>query len=243
MVKISSLFTSLLFISSLGAYSQTNYSDAFNYEKNSRNTFSVTSISSSHINDTDIRIYKEYNDIVVDEVKDNALSGSAARTLMLSSFITYISNNAFNGMNNLRVLYYTGSSAQYESLNLSYAFDEINYYALDEGFINFWNENIRREASTDICVIDKSQYAEIISRYNRLSTDDLLVVDSYTDLAGAKIKDSIKQLNSIFASSSNKVEDNEWNQTGAITLIIIIAIIGMTSICVFFLLKERKVIE
>lgn len=243
MVKISSLFASLLFISSLGAYNQTNYSEAFNYEKNARNTYSISSISTSHLNDTDIRIYQEYNDIVVDEIKDNALNGSMARTLMLSSSITHISDNAFNGMSNLKVLYYTGSSAQFEALNLSYDFEEINYYALDEGFINFWNENIRVEASTDICVIDKTQYAEIISRYNCLSTDDLLVVDNYTDLAGAKIKDSIKQLNSIFASSSNKVEDNEWNQTGAITLIIVIAIIGMTSICVFFLLKERKVID
>ena len=68
-------------------------------------------------------------------------------------------------------------------------------------------------------------------------------MDAYTDLAGSTIKDSMKELNRHFATPDGAKKSEEWNQTGAIILIIIIAVIGMTSITVFFLLKTKQIID
>jgi hypothetical protein len=119
----------------------------------------------------------------------------------------------------------------------------ISYYSCDEGFINYWNENIRPNENSNICDITQSTFSEVYSLYKSLSNEDLETVDSYVDLADAKISDSMKELISVFTKTPNAPKNTEWNQTGAITLIMIIAVIGMTSITVFFLLKTKNIIK
>ena len=91
--------------------------------------------------------------------------------------------------------------------------------------------------------MSKEQYNHVRELYASLSADDKAVVDAYEDAAGSKIKDSIKELNHHFASPNQAKKTEEWDQTGAITLILVIAVIGMTSITIFFLLKTKQIID
>ena len=79
--------------------------------------------------------------------------------------------------------------------------------------------------------------------YKSLSNDDLAVVDSYVDCSDAKISDSMKELIHHFQEDEPAQQNDEWNQTGAITLITFIAILGMTFISIFYLFKTKHIIN
>mgnify|MGYP003505523415 FL=1 len=56
-------------------------------------------------------------------------------------------------------------------------------------------------------------------------------------------RDTFQNIQRLGAINCQTPETEEWNQKGAITLILIIAVIGMTSITVFYLLKTKQIIE
>ena len=242
MVKISLLPLLTLFgLVGLTNTTKEDYKDALNVSLNERNNYTLVSVDPTDLGN-ELRIYR-YEDKLIDEIAANAFSGTSFSSLALSNCVTIVNANAFNGVTSLTTMYYTGSEAEYNALNISYEFDHIYYYAIDEGFINYWVKEIRPSEGTNICDITKDTYNKVRELYLALSSEDKDVVDSYVDLAGSTIKDSIKELNRHFAEPDGAKNQEEWNQTGAITLILIIAVIGMTSITVFFLLKTKQIID
>ena len=209
-----------------------NYRQQFNDVLNSRNNYSVNSVNEAYLNETSLRLYS-YSDHRIDEVLNNTFINSSCTNLMLSREVTYISDDVFNN-SQIKILNYTGSEQQYNALGITYHFDKI---------INFWNENIRLSEEDNICLIDKSVFAKVYSMYVKLSEDDLAVVDAYVDKGNAKIKDSMKTLINHFSNGNNANQSEEISQTSALIFIIVVSIIGMTSICIFFLLKEKHIIE
>ena len=243
MVKIAAL--PLLFLASIFGLStnvsKDDFKAALNVTSNERGNYTLVSIDDSSLED-ELRIYR-YDDQLIDEIADNAFSGTSFTSVAISNCVTLIGTNAFAGQTTLTTCNFTGSEEEWNSLNVVYAFNRVNYYAIDEGFINYWVKEVRPTADTNICEITKDQYNFIRELYSDLSAEDKAVVDIYEDLAGSTIKDSIKELNRHFASPEGAKRSEEWNQTGAITLILIIAVIGMTSITIFYLLKTKQIIK
>ena len=242
MVKIGLL--PLLFLAGLfGVNNSTrheNYREYLTTTLKENGNYRLDSVENADIEE--IRIY-HYDDLLIDEIADNAFSGTSFSKIALSNCVKTVGTNAFAGVTSLTTMYFTGSEEEYSSLNISYEFQDVYYYAIDEGFINYWNKEVRPNEDSNICEISSDKYNYIRHLYTSLSTEDKDEVDSYKDLAGATIKDSIKELNQHFAAPGGAKKTEEWNQTGAITLILVIAVIGMTSITIFFLLKTKQIIN
>lgn len=243
MVKI--MLLPLLFLSSLfGLANNTTkeeYKNALNTTLKENGCYRLDSVDDSELGN-ELRIY-HFDDMVIDEIADNAFAGTNFTSLALTNSVLTVGANAFNGVNSLTTMYFTGSEEEYSALNISYEFVNVYYYAIDEGFINYWNKEVRPSEEANICDMTKEQYNHIRELYADLSAEDKAVVDAYEDAAGSSIKDSIKELNRHFAAPNQAKKTEEWNQKGAITLILIIAVIGMTSITVFYLLKTKQIIE
>ena len=177
--------------------------------------------------------------------------------------VTTIAEHAFDNhnfadimiSNTVRTVYATFP----EHVHIAYtgALDDINFdipedatvseYAYDEGFLNYWREYIRPNFDGSICNVKKEHYLKMKSLYKNLEhsfvTKDLNIVNSTDDGTGT-IKDSIAYLDSYFGTSNkSQMTEKEISQSVMITLILIIASFGMTSIGLFYFLKDRKVIE
>lgn len=243
MVILPLLFASLF---SLGMPKETknaksDYKDMLVTVANERGNYTLMGISPSFSGD-EFRIY-HYDDLIIDEIDDSAFSGVTFTSLMLTNDVDYINDAAFDTGSSIKRLYFTGSEDEFAELHLNHSFDYVSYYSKDEGFINFWNEKIRKTEDVNICDISKDTFNRLYALYKNLSAEDLVTVDNYKDIAGAKISDSMKELIRVFAGTQPSQKKDEWNQTGAITLIIVVAVLGMTSITIFFLLKTRHIID
>ena len=246
MVKIAAL--PLLLLTALAGLrtaplTKDEYASALNCALKENGNYKLESINTDVEGlGSELRIYR-YDDMVIDEICDNAFSGTSFTSVAISNCVTIINSNAFAGQDTLTTCYFTGSEEEWDALYPDYAFEHVYYYAIDEGFINYWNKEVRPDENANICEITNEQYQYIRELYTGLSVDDKAVVDAYEDKAGASIKDSIKELNQHFASPSEAKNSEEWDQAGAITIILIIAVIGMTSITIFYLLKTKKIID
>lgn len=240
---LKSLLALPLLASSIGMQvnaTHTDYLNDFVLTINERGNYTVTGVVESSKNKEELRVYYDENK-VVDEIDSDAfVTCPNLTTLMFSYSITHIDNDA---LDNIVVVKYTGSEEQYNALGITKTFSSIYYYACDEGFINYWNTTIRPEKGTSICDISKETFNTLYSRYIQLTSEEKAVVDTTLDKAGAKIGDSMQELVNLFYKPNSSKPKSEWNQSGAITLIIVISVIGMTSICIFFLLKTKKLID
>lgn len=243
MVKALSLLPllSLMAMPALSPLKAPDFRSYLTTEDNPRNQKTLTGVDPSFTGD-ELRIY-HYKDLPIDEISDNAFLNTTFESLMMSNFVTEVSDAVFDNALNIKYMHYTGSPNEYAALGLTHSFTNVQYYAYDEGFINYWNEKIRPNAETNICEISNGTFQEMYNYYRNLQGDDLETVKAYKDAADVKIEDSIKELLNHFRSSNQSQKTEEWNQTGAITLIIFIAVIGMTSITIFFLLKTRNIIQ
>ena len=205
-------------------------------ETNERGNKTLTGVASLNAN---VLIYADFE---IDEISDTAFQGTTFTSLMISNYVTHMTDNVFTN-SSIVTVNYTGSREEFSALNLSFDINHVNEYAFDEGFINYWNKEIRPEENTNICNITQQTFSKVYGLYKALEIDDKNYVDAYEDKGGAKIKDSMIELIDIFGQTSPSHKNDEWNQTGAITFIIVIALIGMTSITVFFLLKTKKIID
>ena len=213
---------------------------SFVTEQNERGNYTLTGVDSSLYGASEIRIYYDAEHLI-DEVSDTAFNNcSELTTLMLSYSVTHITDTALSSVN---VIQYTGSESAFAALNLTGEYT-VRYYAYDEGFIKYWNDEVRPEEKKSICDMTQAEFNKIYVLYSNLLQKDKKVVDNYVDAAGAKISESMAALIKMFKSTQpSKNTTTEWNQSGAITLIIIISVIGMTSICIFFLLKTKQIIS
>lgn len=196
-------------------------------------------------NEKEFRIYK-YDDLLIDEISDTAFVNTTIDSLVISDCVTKLTNAVFENAPNIKTVKYTGSKEEFVTKFSGVSEkikDEVIEYAVDEGFLNYWKTYIRPTEDFNICSISQAQYLKIYDLYTGLIGDDLAYINEYEDLGGAKIKDSIKTLKDHFSGDKGAQKNEEWNQTGAITLIIFISVLGMTSITVFFLLKTKNIIQ
>ena len=214
------------------------------YQENLDGTLTVIGVNPGSINKTNLRIYgyhdelnKDITKIGIDAFKDLTNLSS----LMISENINQIENNALN-ISSLQTIYYTGSLSEWNELN--YETDlSIMTYSFDEGFINYWNEFIRPSKSASVCDISRERYTELKYKYNQLGSLDKDIVNSYEDLAGETIKSSLEYLENYFNPKQDKPKENKISKDVALTIVIGIAIFGMTSIAVFYLLMKKNIIS
>ncbi len=211
-------------------------------ETNERGNLTITGVDSSLINKKEIRVYYSENN-TIDEIADDAFASCTnLKTLMLSRCVTNITNDAF--IDSITKLQYTGSEEEYLLLGINKeTIANVDYFACDEGFINYWNENIRPTAEFSICDISNTTFNYLYELYSDLTLADKNIVDNTLDIAEEKIGDSMLVLIDQFKKPQPSKQTYEWEQSGAISFIIIVAVIGMTSICVFFLLKTQQIIS
>lgn len=219
-----------------------DYRSFLNTEVNERSNYTLTSIKDDYLGASNIRVYR-FDENPIDEISDTAFVGTTFNSIVLSKDIYHITDAVFTNAPNITTIYYTGSLNEFKSLNLSFNEENVIPYSVDEGFINYWNGNIRVNKDINICNISRDQYNQTMELYNGLIKTDLDVVNSYVDSAGYKIIDSIKELIRVFDYNPSPKKKDEWNQTGAITLIIVIAVIGTTAITIFYLLKTKNYIS
>lgn len=208
--------------------------------------------------------YFDIADNSIVAVKDNKLNSQEIRVYCSENY-KYIANNVFDECNNLSSLMisngieeigeqnwpetltlinYTGSSEEYANLGLNISNVSIEYYALDEGFINYWNAFVRPTSETSICdQVGKDKYEDLNLMYTSLSEEDLEQVNDYKDLSGASIKSSMSYLKALYSGQETRPVEKETSSALMITLILVTATIGMTFIAVMYLLKQNKIIN
>ena len=183
----------------------------------------------------EVRLYKTLD---ANTIGENAFDGCAFTSLMISSSITAI-NASFP--ETLETINFTG-----DATNLKVEIPNnvtVNFYACDEGFINYWYEFIRPGINGTICNVTKDHYRQMKLLYSQLNEYDRNIVVN-TDDGGSKIANGIGFLDNYFSDSSQStVKEKEISQSVMITLILIIASFGMTSIGLFYILKDKNVIK
>lgn len=195
---------------------------------------------------SEVRIYfneEFYVDEIDSEALDNALN---LESIMISYAVTIIPSPLFTTPQdhpNFDTINYTGSETQWNDLNYLTSYT-VNTDACDEGFIRMWNRDVRPQANSNVCDIDRVLYERIIELYETLSETDRQVVGDYVDLAGSKISDSISTLRTFFNQpGTSNSESREVSSSTMISFVIIIAVVGMTFIMVFYYLKDKQIIQ
>lgn len=186
----------------------------------------------------DVRIYKEKE---VASISANAFDGCSFTQIMISNTVrtveaTFPDNVTIN---------YTGAL---DDINFAIPDNAtVNEYACDEGFLNYWKEFIRPNIDGSICSVKKADYLKMKQLYRSLDStyvdSDLEKVNKVLDGDGT-IKDSVAFLDDYFSGSQKSQHvEKEISQSVMITLILIIASFGMTSIGLFYFLKDKNVIK
>ena len=219
--------------------------DVFNVEvidSSNPNEYRITSLNNLDLNE--YRIYSEYeNDVVIKEINSNLFDSiGQSFEVMVSSYLDCLDPALFSN-SNLNKISFTGSSEEWNLLNIQTT-KTVTFYQKDEGFINYWNTNIRPTAETDICSITKDTYQELKAMYQALSAYDLANVNNYTDKSGNKINKTMSFLASYFNPAPEQQErGSELSKDTTLGLIVSIAIFGMTTISIFYLLKRKNIIK
>lgn len=124
----------------------------------------------------------------------------------------------------------------------------LNSVESDE-FLSYWKDEFRKDDDGNIiaiCDISYLSFKDMYARYVLLDDQDKSIVDKTKDYEeGYVIKDSIKTLIDRFAdmhTAQNK-EKRTLDQSSSIIVIVSIAVFGMSTICVFFVLKNDNVIQ
>lgn len=183
----------------------------------------------------EVRIYKQAE---VYTIADGAFDDCVFESIMISNTVKAI-NDQFP--TSTLIVNFTGSVEEKE-------FDvpekiTVNYYACDEGFLNYWETYIRPDITGSICNVSEENYTKMKELYSRLNETDKETVNQTEDGTGT-IKDGIKFLDNHFSNSNNsRVKEKEISQSVMITLILVVAAFGMTSIGIFYILKDKKVID
>ena len=118
-----------------------------------------------------------------------------------------------------------------------------------DSFVSYWMNDFRKDANDqiiNICDISYNSYREMYGKYVLLSNDDRKIVNLTPDYEeGYTIEDSIKELIRIHGNHQNTkpAERRTLNQSSTIIIIVVIAVFGMSTICVFFVLKNNNIIQ
>ena len=118
-----------------------------------------------------------------------------------------------------------------------------------ESFVSYWKDEFRKDSGGNIipvCDITYESYSVMYSKYVALDKGDRSEVDATPDYEdGYTIKDSIVELTKIHGKKSNssKQEKQTLNQSSAITIVVVVAVFGMSVICLFYVMKNKNLIK
>ena len=180
--------------------------------------------------------FRIYSNSGITSVAADAFEGCTVNSIMISDTVQHF----YPVLNEGTVVNLTKEKSAYSfelPTNLV-----INEYACDEGFINYWDLFIRNNVDQSICNVSREHYVKIKNLYSNLSNGDKLTVNHISDGTGT-IEDSLKYLDGHFNSSPSQKVDREIPKTVMITVILVIASFGMTAIGIFYVLKDKKVIN
>ena len=116
-------------------------------------------------------------------------------------------------------------------------------------FLSYWKDDFRKDDNGNIisiCDISYQDYTVMYSKYVALNNSDKLIVDKTPDYeTNYTILDSIKELVRIYGNkrNDNQAERATLNQSSTIAIIVVIAVFGMSVICVFFVMKNTNLIQ
>ena len=154
LIPLFCLFSSLSLFSNAHVQSVNASSSIYNIVMKDNGNYKLVSV-----NDNTLSEYRIYSSMKIDEICEDAFSDiNSSYSVMVSSYVTMIDQNAFNS--NIASINYTGSELLWNTLD--YESDcNVNFYSFDEGFINFWNENIRLTKDDNICNISRITYGQM----------------------------------------------------------------------------------
>lgn len=117
-------------------------------------------------------------------------------------------------------------------------------------FLNYWREDFRKDEEGNIiaiCDIKYASFKEMYSKYILLNDYDKSIVDATDDYEeNFTIKESIKTLISRFGENNtiaNNKEKRTLDQSSSIIIIVVVAVFGMSTISVFYVLKRDNIIQ
>lgn len=203
----------------------------------------LVSVKDDHKNDTELRIYSS-DDFKIESINSEAFKNCIKlESIMLSTTVKSLPETVFDCLDSFKTINYTGSIEEFELIGyLNSKQYTINEYSCDEGFLNYWKKNVRPNETSSLCDVPKDIYNQIENLYKNLSDEDIASIKDVQDGNGT-IEQSIKYLRELHSNQPQESRTHETSKTTMIVLILIIASIGMTFICVFYLLRERKIIE
>lgn len=214
------------------------------YEDNSDGSLSVIGVNEEDLNKTSLRIYSYHDELnkPITSIKFDAFKDvTSLNNLMIGNRITNIEENALN-ISTLTTIYFTGSIKEWNNINYNTSISVVEY-SFDEGFINYWNEFVRPSSESSVCDISKSDYLALKQKYDLLGQLDKETVNNYQDLAGDKIKDSMEYMEAYFNPKPEQQKEKKISKDVALGIVIGIAVFGMTSIAIFYLLMKKNIIS
>lgn len=110
-------------------------------------------------------------------------------------------------------------------------------------FINYWYYEFRLIPTCDVTY---EQYKEMYDKYNDLTKEDKEIIDNLIDVdPNYTIKQVIDTLTQRFykQGDGSKDERDVLDQTSTLIIISTVAIFGMSMILVFYMLKNKHIID
>ena len=218
----------------------------FNLTDNGDNTYIISSLKDNNL--SEYRFYSSYvendTECKISGISPNLFNDLANdASVMVSKYIENYNGDLFSN-EKIKTINFTGSKTEWDSKNVVVS-QTINYYAFDEGFVAYWCDFIRPTPESDICSISKETYQELRNKYDSLSLEDRYVVNEMKDYAGESIEDTMIYLSKYFSeqSSANTKTKSNLPQDMTLGIIVSIAIFGMTTICIFYILKKEGIIN
>lgn len=216
--------------------------DHFELVQIDENNYKITGVKEEYLEATELRVYNtsEYH---VSEIADGAFdSCTNLISFVLSDCVTTLPTDLFAGAQ-LTSIGYTGSIESFNDLNLVTT-NVVFEYAGDEGFINYWTEYVRPTPDFNICDVTKAVYQKAQSLFDNMSLEDRESVKDIQDGEGEDtILDSLNYLKELHRETKKENRTKEASKSTMIVFILIIASLGMSFICVFYLLRERNIIN
>lgn len=206
----------------------------------------ITGVQEEYLSKDELRIYgKDYdeNHRYIKEVESDAFDLANYQSIMISKDV-----ETFGPSLEDKTVYYTGTEEEFETFVIANSIDTSKlvacyYEACDEGFLRFWKSNIETLESICDILTDKPLLDKMFRLYDQLDiTLDKKVVDEY-ETDDSTIKELVKYIDSLVDPDPEPAKKSELSQNTMMTFILAIAGIGMTSITVFYLLKDKKIIE
>ena len=149
----------LLFFSLSNSFNKNNVNNEYVIHNGT-----IESVKDDYLNLKEYRIYFNQEELITSISSSAFLNCNNLESLMLTTSIENISSSAFN-FESIKEIHYTGSKKEFEEKNFPFSSSSKIYeYSYDEGFLNYWDEFIRPNKDSNICLISKSTYYEMLNK-------------------------------------------------------------------------------